>query len=287
MNTTTTSKALSSGVGSFLSGVRDFLFPSACAVCRQPTEDQSGDLVCRTCWSRCVPLAEPTCNRCGHPRLSPALNRAYTPPSANELLVMPKLPPCSWCDRLSPYVRAARSAFRMDQGTGAQIVHSLKYNGWKAVAGEMSKRMSRLSFPLDVVSERAAVLSVPLSKTRLRERGYNQAQELAVALSQEWHLPHWGQLLVRTRDTRSQVRLTPSQRIRNVSGAFAVETASHAQLRGTHVILVDDVITTAATLNAAAYALVGGGARMISYVSFGRAPDPGARLNDDFDVNDF
>jgi len=79
------------------------------------------------------------------------------------------------------------------------------------------------------------------------------------------------------------VRLTPSERAGNVSGAFAVPESRRAQLRGQHVVLVDDVVTTAATLNAAAQALLEGGARIISCVTFGRAPDPGDRAIPDSD----
>lgn len=268
-------------------GLRDFLFPAACAVCRLPIDAGSRALVCRTCWSRAVPLVEPTCARCGHPRLSPGLIRPYTPPSSpDSLIVMSQLPTCKWCPRLPAYVRAARSAVRMDRGTGGAIVHALKYQGWKAVAPEMAKRMARLAFPADVVAERTALLAVPLSATRLRERGYNQAAELAVALAREWQLPHWPDVLRRTRNTKSQVQLTPSERARNVSSAFSVTDRARARLRGAHVILVDDVITTAATLNAAAAALAEGGVRILSYVSFGRAPDPGDRSDADLDLND-
>jgi ComF family protein len=174
----------------------------------------------------------------------------------------------------------------MDTGTGGSIVHALKYNGWKLVAPAMAQRMSRLAFPPDVVAERTALLSVPLSRTRLRERGYNQAEELARALAHEWNLPVWSAFLSRTRDTRSQVQLTPSERARNVSNAFRVAESHRSRLHGAHVILVDDVITTAATLNAAAAALADGGVRILSYVSFGRAPEPGDRSAADLDSND-
>ena len=83
----------------------------------------------------------------------------------------------------------------------------------------------------------------------------------------------WDDVLVRARRTESQTRLTPGERLRNVAGAFrAGSTAeSRQRLQGAHVMLVDDVVTTAATLNACAGALVAGGARIVSYVTFGRA----------------
>jgi len=146
----------------------------------------------------------------------------------------------------------------------------------------MANRMSRLTWPRDVLEERAALIPVPVSADRRRERGYNQAEQLADALAMRWGIPVWGGAVTRTRQQASQVRLTPSERAANVSGAFAVPETWRAALRGQHVVVVDDVVTTAATLNAVADALVAGGARIISSVTFGRAPDPGTRpLPDD------
>lgn len=264
----------------WLTGLRDFLLPAACAVCRGAIMDADSGVICRTCWSRVVPLAPPLCNRCGHPRLSAFLPKVRPGNSTAPI----ELPPCRWCERLPAYVRSVRSWCRMDAGTGAAMVHALKYGGWPVVAPAMAARMARLRFPADVVAERTAVAAVPLSTVRYRERGYNQAGELARALAALWNVPDWTHFLRRTRHTKSQVQLTPSERAHNVSNAFTVVPGTQSELAGAHLVLVDDVITTASTLNAAAAALAEGGVRIISYVSFGRAPDPGART--DFDSNE-
>jgi ComF family protein len=136
--------------------------------------------------------------------------------------------------------------------------------------------MARLAWPEDVVEERGALVPVPLSATRERERGYNQSERLARALAARWSLPVWDDVLVRERHTRSQARLTPGERLRNVAGAFRAPGGAERRLSGAHLLLVDDVVTTAATLNACAAALMHGGARIVSYVTFGRArTDPG------------
>ena len=256
------------------------LMPPACAVCREPHRPGPDGIVCGLCLSRVAPLVDPRCRRCGHPRLSP-----YAPqPSGGAITGAPDaLPPCRWCDRLPPYVRAVRSFCRMDAGSGGAIVHALKYGGWHETAIPMARRMARLDFPDDVIRERAALVPLPLARTRERERGYNQAERLARALATQWRLPVWHDVVRRTRDTRSQVRLTPSERAGNVSQAFAATEVARTRLRGAHVVLVDDVITTGASLNAAARALAEGGARIISYITFGRAPDPGDRSVSDFD----
>ena len=152
-------------------------------------------------------------------------------------------------------------------------MHALKYGGWHAIAREMAERMSRLAWPLDVYEERAAVLPVPLAQSRERERGFNQSERLARALAERWRIPARCDVLARARATR----LTPEERLANVSGAFRVCEAQRQAVRNAHVVLVDDVVTTAATLNACAAALVAGGARIVSYVTFGRAPAMGDR----------
>jgi ComF family protein len=150
-------------------------------------------------------------------------------------------------------------------------VHALKYHGWTLAGEEMAREMAALPWPDDVLRERAALVPVPLGSTRLRERGYNQSLVLAHAVAIRWGVPAWDDVLRRTRATRSQTRLTPGERQVNVAGAFAAVSGAEARLRGAHVVLVDDVVTTAATLNACAAALVAGGARLVSYLTFGRA----------------
>ncbi len=228
----------------------------ACAACGRPLDQTEPGIVCGRCWSRLAALPAPQCARCGHPA-----------PRA----------PCAWCELLPPHVRAARSVCWMHRGTGQAIVHALKYRGWYAVAPGMAERMARLAWPADVLAERTAVVPVPLSPARERERGYNQSERLARALAPRWGIAVWPHALVRSRATGTQTRLTPEQRLVNVSGAFSVPESARGALRRSHVVLVDDVVTTAATLNACAAALHAAGARLISFATFGRAPAVGDR----------
>jgi ComF family protein len=267
-------------------GAFDFFLPGACVLCRHPHRPDADGIVCAPCMARVVPFTYPLCARCGHPRLSLHVPLpAERPSGAAEVPAVrgAPLPPCRWCARLDPALRAVRSVARMDCGTGGDLVHALKYQGWSRTAIPMARRMARLDWPQDVREERAAVIPIPLSATRYRERGYNQAALLASSLAPFWSVPVWSDVLVRVRDTSSQVRLTPSERASNVSQAFIVPVQFQERLRGQHVVLVDDVITTAATVNAAVQALMRGGARIISCVTFGRAPDPGDRTAPDSD----
>lgn len=171
-------------------------------------------------------------------------------------------------------MRAVRSVCWVPDGLGGDLVHAFKYDGWHVLADGMGARMARLAWPADVIAERTAFIPVPLSAKRERERGFNQSARLAEAMSVHLGLATWNHVLMRDHFTSSQTRLTPEERLRNVSGAFRV-AGDPARLRGTHLLLVDDVVTTAATLNACAAALFAGGARIISYVTFGRARLPG------------
>jgi ComF family protein len=237
----------------------DLLLPPTCAICGAARSALEPELVCGDCWLRAHVLPHPRCDRCGHP-FDP-LRRSVA---------------CAWCTLLPPYVRAVRSAYALPGGQAERIVHALKYQGWPSVAVAMARRMASLRFPPDVVRERAALIPVPLARSRQRERGYNQSAELARGLASSWGIPVRIDLIERSRATETQTRLTPGERRRNVSGAFRA-CADRASLRGLHLVLVDDVVTTAATLNACAAALHFGGARILSYVTFGRAPAVGDR----------
>ena len=234
----------------------DLILPRACVVCGRLNDRADRGLACARCWNRVVPLPAPRCDRCGHPV------------GARR---------CTWCDLLPAYIRCGRSVCWIDRGTGAALVHELKYGGWHALAKPMAAHMARLSWPEDVIRERAALLAVPLSGTRQRERGFNQSAYLARALTHFWKIPVWEDVLVRARVTETQTRLTPEARRRNVSGAFRAMAGTRARLRGAHVVLVDDVVTTGATLAECASALLDGGARIVSFVTFGRAPASGDR----------
>jgi ComF family protein len=166
---------------------------------------------------------------------------------------------------------------------GSAIVSALKYHGWTGAAHGMAARMARLHWPADVINERAAIVPVPLSRSRERERGFNQAALLAESLAPAWRIPVWRGALARTRSTGTQTRLTPGERSANVRDAFEVPEGhskiegAREHMRGLHLVLVDDVLTTGATLNACAAALFNAGARTISYATFGRARASGDR----------
>jgi ComF family protein len=243
-------------IRAFVAGVLDLALPRVCISCEQLMSRTESGMVCHLCWSRLPRLASPQCERCGHP------------------IVAAK---CQWCDLLPPYVRCVRSVCWMPIEPASSIVHGLKYSGWAKVADEMGERMSRLAWPEDVVEERAGIVPIPLASARKRERGYNQSELLARGLSRRWDIPVWPDVVRRARETESQTRLTPEQRQGNVAGSFAIGAKQDA-VADAHIVIVDDVVTTAATLNECAKVLYRAGARIISYVTFGRAHASGDRL---------
>ena len=239
-----------------LTAFADLLLPRSCVCCERLLDRNERQMVCGRCWARLPLLSAPRCDRCGHSTYAHA---------------------CRWCALLPPYVRAARSVCWAAGSVGLGVIHALKYHGWHGIAPEMAQRMARLDWPSDVIEERRALVPVPLFPKRQKQRGFNQSLCLARSLGNHWNIPAWSDLLFRVRHTETQTRLTPGARLRNVSGAFAVRPEAQKMLRGAHIVIVDDVVTTAATLNACAAALCEGGARIVSFVTFGRAPAFGDR----------
>ena len=238
--------------------VLDFVLPLACVACEGPIAryDARAGVMCGRCWAALPLLPHPRCERCGHPRRTGVASAAAA---------------CAWCELLPPYVRACRSVCWVPDGPGGALVRALKFGGWHRAAHAIGVRVGAVDWPDDVRGECRAAVPVPLGAGRLRERGYNQSALIAREAARAWEVPAWDDVLVRARATQAQARLTAGDRLTNVAGAFRVADGARARLRGAHVVLVDDVVTTAATLNACAAALVAGGARIVSYATFGRA----------------
>jgi ComF family protein len=142
------------------------------------------------------------------------------------------------------------------------VVHQLKYEGWWRVTEAMAESM----IALEVLRGDVVLVPIPLARKRLRVRGYNQSACLATAIHRRSGLPLSLDLLERVRETPTQTALTPEERLANVSGAFAARGA-----RGKHIVLIDDVFTTGATLLAAAHALTCAGASRVEAATFARA----------------
>lgn len=234
-------------------GLLDLVFAPRCLGCRGATGTPS-QCVCGRCRSRLSPPPPPLCPRCGFPRL-----RTGRTPG----------PTCQECQGWPASIRVARSAFLL-RPPADTLVHELKYRGWHRLAPFMGERMAAVSTPDDVATEARLVVPVPTTSIRLRERGYNQAGLLADAFAERS-----GRTMVhalrRGAGASSQTGLQPAARLANVAGAFALGQGFAAEIAGEHLLLVDDVLTTGATVVACSEALVAAGARCVTVLTFARA----------------
>jgi len=223
------------------------LLPAECLQCRGLLPfDASDTLVCTACRTRWRPVLPPWCERCGQPE--------------------PLFGACRLCAGWPDPLWRARTAVWLD-GSARDAAHALKYGGLPRIARDLAAVMARLLPPPE---PRSVLVPLPLGPARLRRRRYNQSEWLARALGAMWRLPIATNLLTRTRDTATQTALTPAARLANVAGAFSAPQRS----RWPSVVLVDDVLTTGATLAAAARSLAASGAARITAVTFGRAAIP-------------
>ena len=218
--------------------------PSQCAICRAwPARPVCEGCVqrfaqpvhrCRTC-ALPLPAGQPQCGTClRHP-----------PPLAGCFAAVDYAFPWSAC--------IARFKFREQVGWAHALADLMRHSPWTEPTLERCDLL----------------LPMPLSAQRLRERGYNQALELAKQLAPDKVDAH---LLLRVRDTPPQRNLSRAERLRNVRGAFVVDPLRVARLRGRQAVLVDDVMTSGASLFAAAQALRQAGAAGVSALVLARTP---------------
>ncbi len=227
-----------------LAAAERWLLPGACLACGDVAGGPTDPLICSLCQSRWRRLPEPQCVRCGQPLIGDG-------------------GPCRFCAGWAESLASARSAVWLDDGA-RRAVHALKYGGWWRVAEPLALAMRGL------VTDRDAVLvPVPLSPRRARKRGYNQAERLARALGGITGVRVQPETLIRTRHTSTQTALSPEERRANIAGAFSARP-----LGGRRAILVDDVLTTGATLCEAARALAEAGAGSVEAITFARAKPP-------------
>lgn len=232
----------------------DFFLPSGCVVCRDwIPSSRCTTIVCVACRTRLRAASWPRCSRCHHPR------------GTGRVVGSECLECLGWPDTLT----AARYAYSLERPAD-DLVHALKYEGWRELGCFMGGSMVRLDLPDHASRGRSVVVPIPTTGRRLVERGYNQARLLADHFAAGLRLPVLD-ALVRHATARSQTSLTPDQRRDNVRGAFGPAGPMPNAVSGAHVLLVDDVLTTGATAGEAATVLATMGASSVTLVAFARA----------------
>lgn len=225
------------------------VYPPVCPSCGSATGEPHA--LCARCWAGLRLIERPFCGRLG------------TPFAAD--FGMSLVSPAAIAD--PPVYQRARAVACYDE-TARRLVQRLKYGDRLDTARTLGAMMARAG--RELAEDCDVVVPVPLHRVRLWWRRYNQAALLArhVASTHGRPIDPFG--LARVKRTRPQVGLTRNQRGENLQGAFRVPDGARARLAGKRVLLVDDVITTGATANAAARALLRGGARTVDVLAFAR-----------------
>ncbi len=218
----------------------DLIYPPRCGGC-----EESGQRWCDICAASVRLINAPICPLCGNPQLRSAI--------------------CRRCQSDRPAYRAARSWARFE-GPLKNALHRLKYGRDIGLGASLARPLIRMTIEMDWQPD--LVVPVPLGKARLAERGYNQVALLARPLAYALGTSYRPGALRRKRDTRSQVGLRREERWANVQDAFLGQTQ---YVRAQSILLVDDVMTSGATLDAGANALLAAGARTVHAITLARA----------------
>ncbi len=222
--------------------VEEFIYPSTCIVCGV---DAKGELVCDRCSDKIVGIPEPKCMKCGK----------HINDYSQEY--------CEDCKRITHWYKKGIGAFSYNDYL-RQAIYDFKYHG-VASLGELFGREIARRYKYEILSWKAdCLIPVPIHYKKERIRGYNQAELLADAIGNELGLPVRKDILVRKVNTVPQKELNNTERYKNLENAFLIRE-NVVKLK--KVIIVDDIYTTGATIDACAKALKENGCSEVYYVS--------------------
>ena len=232
---------------SALDALVSVLFPAACRICGQALANASRIPICEACLRGFDRIAQPMCLCCGRPFVSPVASQAAQPL-------------CRLC-RLSFYAFDRARSFAVYDNVLSEAILLLKYEEVKPLGGWFASRLAEIvlsaagEWPVDVV------VPVPLHIDRRRERGYNQAELIARPLAKRLNLTLEPRMLVRVKPRPARLVLSRSEHWRSVRGAYA--TPAGLKVDNLRILLVDDVLTTGATLDACSRILKKAGAASV------------------------
>ncbi len=236
----------------------DLIMPPVCLGCQ--THLGGLDALCSRCWSRITFIRPPICDRLGLP----------LPYDTGGTMIS------AAASAAAPAYDRARAVASYD-GLMRDLIHDFKFRDRHDLRQLLGRWL--LEAGRDVLPDADIVVPVPLGRWRLIQRSFNQAALLAQDVARTEKLKFAPQALLRTRKTRPQVGLTRLERHKNVSGAFAVANTWKASMSGRNVVLIDDVITTGATVGACATALKRAGAARVDVLALALVTDVGVTPN--------
>jgi competence protein ComFC len=242
-----------SSLRKLLDGLINLIYPDHCFICSTPIARRQDCGICAGCWGKAIELKirPPRCSSCGLPFQNLENTAEYL---------------CGDCTLQLPAFSGAR-AFGYYTGELSRLIQAFKFHGRRNLVGLLTPLLVGTFFENWNRRDFDLVVPVPLHSKRRRKRGYNQSELLARSLARQIALP-CVPCLVRTRATIPQVGLSDSQRKENVRKAFRCRHSGRISKQ--RILLIDDVMTTGATVSSAAQALVEEGAQRVSVLTVAR-----------------
>jgi ComF family protein len=229
--------------------ILDVLLPPLCLACDAPVKDQGA--LCSTCWSDTHFIAPPFCATCGTP---------FDAPVGDGQI-------CAACIAHPPLFASARAAMLYDEGC-KKLILGFKHGDRTHLTRTLAQWLQRAGH--DVLATADAIMPVPLHRWRLFKRRYNQAALLALALGAATGKPVLADGLLRLRPTPTQGHMNRKERQVNVHGAFGLHARCRDGVKGKTIVLIDDVLTTGATLNECSQTLLEAGAEAVHVLTLAR-----------------
>ena len=227
--------------------MKDFLisliFPHKCAACGKIVPGMRAEALCEYCDKHIVPITEPRCKRCSKPIADTTCEF------------------CEDCEKRHFLVESGMALYPYDERM-QRVIRQFKYEGCYEIGDFFAMRMGKAFYKWIYEFQPDVILPVPVHKKRLRFRGFNQAEVLAEGLGDYLNIPVDAETLIRTEDTKPQKNLDVHKRIANLQKGFALDS----EVIWERVLLVDDIYTTGATLEACARVLQQAGVRHIRFV---------------------
>ncbi len=234
-------------LGNLIKGLADIIYPKNCLVCKKSLKGKAAvdDIICAECWSKIKLNSPPFCHFCGRQLNKKNITKHICPACVKKELHFDRaFSPCSY------------------EGVIKELIHEFKYKNkdylGRTLARPMASFIKEYSLPINHCD---LIVPVPLYTAKLREREFNQAEVLSRHIAGEFNREVLCGRLLRHKPTRAQAELQENERFSNVKGGFTVTEAQN--IKGKNILLIDDVLTTAATSSEAALALKNAGANIV------------------------